>query len=252
MKNLAWLLVLLALIVAGAWALANFAFAQTKVHSDTVFGTVREVVVKADRGDVDIVPAAKVIEVRETRRWVISQPELEQTRRNGVLTLESTCGPERLVVKCEADLRIAVPRGVRITVDAGSGDIDLRNTDVRSVHAESDSGDIELDLRGRQTLVFASSDSGDIDLIARSVRAVDAQTDSGDVTADVGGLPRRVVARSNSGDVAVAVPRGTYRIRAVAQSGDARVSGLGRNNRALQSVHARTDDGDVTVRARAR
>src|SRR5687768_4600891 len=99
MRNLAWLLVLLALIVAGAWALANFAFAQTKVHSDTVFGTVREVVVKAGRGDVDIVPAAKVIEVRETRHWVISQPELEQTRRNGVLTLESTCGPERLVVK---------------------------------------------------------------------------------------------------------------------------------------------------------
>lgn len=252
MKNLAWVLVLLALIVAGVWALANFVFAQTKVHSDTVFGTVREVVVKTDRGDVDIVPASRLIEVRETRHWVISQPELEQTRRNGVLTLESTCSPERLVVRCYADLRIAVPSGVRVTVDAGSGDVDLRNSDARSVHAESDSGDIEMDLRGRQTLVFASSDSGDIDLIARSVRAVDAQTDSGDVTADVGGLPRRVVARSNSGDVTVAVPRGSYRIRAIAQSGDARVSGLGRNDRSLQSVHARTDDGDVTVRARGR
>ena len=222
MKNLAWVLVLLLLIVAAVWALANFAFAQTKVETDTVFGTVREIVVKADRGDVDLVSASKLIQVRETRHWVVSQPDLEQTRRNGVLTLESTCSPERVVIKCYSDLRIAVPPGVRVTVDAGSGDVDLRGTRPRSVHVESNSGDIEMDLGGRQTLVFASSDSGSLDLVARSVRAVDAQTDSGDVTTDVGGLPRRVVARSNSGDVEVAVPRGSYRIRAIAESGDAR------------------------------
>src|SRR5918998_2800246 len=103
MRTLGWLLVLLLLIVAAAWALGNFAFAQTKVRIDTVFGTVREVVVKADRGDVDIVPASKRIEVRETRHWVISQPDLEQTRRNGVLTLESTCSAERVVIKCYSD-----------------------------------------------------------------------------------------------------------------------------------------------------
>ena len=101
--------------------------------------------------------------------------------------------------------------------------------------------------------MFASSDSGDIDLVTSSVRAVDAQTDSGDVTADVRGLPRRVVARSNSGDVDVTMPRGTYRIRAISDSGDADVRGLRRNNRGpLQSVHARTDSGDVAVRARPR
>ena len=252
MKSLAWVLVLLLLIVAGVWALANFGFVQTKVDTATVFGTVREVVVKSDRGDVDVVPASRFIQLRETRHWVVSQPKLEQTRRNGVLTIESTCDAQRLVVKCYSDLRVAVPPGVRVTVDADSGDVDLRGTRPRSVHVESDSGDIEMDLAGRQTLVFARGDSGDVDLIARSVRAVDAQTDSGDVTTDVGGLPRRIVARSNSGDVAVVVPSGSYRIRASASSGDARVRGLGRNARALQSIHARTDDGDVSVSARAR
>ena len=91
MKNLAWVLVLLLLVVAAVWALANFAFAQTKVETATVFGTVREVVVKADRGDVDVVPAPSSSRLRETRHWVVSQPELEQTRRNGVLTIQSTC-----------------------------------------------------------------------------------------------------------------------------------------------------------------
>lgn len=252
MKSLAWVLVLLLAVAAGVWAVANFALARSETASDTVYGVVREIVVEADRGDVDVVPSAQLIHIRETRHWVVSEPRLEQTRRDGVLQIKSSCTAERIVLTCHADLRIGVPRGVKVTVDAGSGDVDLRGADVRGVHVESGSGDIEMDLDGRQTLVFASSDSGDVDLVARSVRAVDAQTDSGHVMADVGGLPRRVVARSNTGDVAVAVPRGAYRIRAVAESGDARVSGLGRNDRSLQSIHARTDDGDVTVRARAR
>ncbi|HEV2059239.1 MAG TPA: DUF4097 family beta strand repeat-containing protein [Solirubrobacteraceae bacterium] len=250
MKSLGWVLVLLLAIVVGVWAAANFAFAQTNVQSDKVYGTVRAIVVHSERGDVDLVPARRFIEVRETRHWVVSQPKLEQTRKNGVLTIKSSCTAERIVLKCHSDLRVAVPSGVKITVQTDSGDVDLRGTDVRHVRAETDSGDIEMDLSGRQQLVVVSSDSGDLDLVARSVRSVDAQTGSGDVTVDVGGVPRRIVARSNEGDVEVAVPRGSYRIRAVAGSGDARVSGLRRNERSLQSVHARTHGGDVTVRAR--
>jgi len=251
MKILALVLVIVLIVVAGVWAAATFAFVQTKVERDTVYGTVREIVVRSDSGDIDLVPASKLIRVRETRHWVVTQPALEQTRRNGVLTLDSTCGPERIVLKCAADLRIAVPPGVRVTVEADAGDVDLRGTAVRSVHAETDSGDIEMDLAGRQTLVFASSDAGDIDLVTRSVRAVDAQADSGDVTTDVRGLPRRVVARSNSGDVDVTMPRGSYRVRAISDSGDAKVSGgVQRNNLSLQSIDARTDSGDVAVRAR--
>ena len=250
MKNLALVLVLVLIVIAGAWAAANFAFDQTKVETDTVYGTVKEIVVKSDSGDIDLIPAFKLIQVRETRHWVVSQPELKQTRKNGELTLESTCSPERIVVKCAADLRIAVPPGVGVTVEAEAGDVDLRGTAVHSVHVETDSGDIEMDLAGRQRLVFASTDSGEIDLVTRSVRAVDAQTDSGDLTADVRGLPRRVVARSNSGDVDLTMPGGSYRVRAISDSGDADVRGLQRNNRSLQSIHARADSGDVSVRAR--
>lgn len=98
---------------------------------------------------------------------------------------------------------------------------------------------------------WRTASGGDIDLVTRSVRVVDAQADSGDVTADVRGLPRRVVARSNSGDVDVTMLRGSYRVRAISDSGDAKFSGgVHRNNRSLQSIHARTDSGDVAVRAR--
>lgn len=250
MKNLALVLVVVLIVIGGVWAAATFGFDQTEVHSDTVYGTVRAIVVESTSGDVDLVPARRLIEVRETRHWVVSEPKLEQTRKNGVLTLKSTCTAERVVLPCSSDLRVAVPSGVKVTVKADDGDVDLRGTDVSRVHVDSDSGDVEMDLAGRQSLVFASSGSGDIDIVGRSVRAVDAQADAGDVSVDTGGLPRRIVAGSNSGDVEVVVPRGSYRIRAISDSGEATVSGLTRNGRSLQSIHARTDSGDVSVHAR--
>lgn len=252
MRNLLLVLFTLIVVAAGVWAVANFAFEQKKVQTDTVYGTVRAVVVKTDAGDVDVVPARRLLGVRETQHWVISRPKLVQTRKNGVLTIKSTCPTkvEADLLKCFSDVRVAVPAGMKVTVKTDSGDVDVRGPSVRSAHVESHSGDVELDLTGRQGLVYADSDSGDVDVVARSARAVDAQTNSGDVTVDVGGLPRRVVAGSDSGDVEVAVPRGSYRIKAVADSGKARVSGLQRNGRSLQSVHARTDSGDVVVHAR--
>ena len=252
MKNLLLMVVLVLVLIAGAWAAANFGFAQTKVQTETVRGTVRQIVIKSERGGVDLVPARRRIEVRETRHWVVSEPELKRTRKNGVLTLESTCSAEAAVVKCYLDLRVAVPAGVHVMVETGSGDIDVRGVNIRRVHGLSDSGDIEMDLAGLQERVVAGSVSGDIDIVARSAQTVDAQTDAGDVTVDVGSAPRpsRVVAGSNSGDVEVAVPRGSYRIRARSDSGDADVSGLRRNRRALRSVHARSDSGDVAVHAR--
>jgi DUF4097 and DUF4098 domain-containing protein YvlB len=250
MKNLVLVLVLVLVVIGGVWAAANFGFDQTEVKTDTVYGKVREVVVKSTSGDVDLVPSSKLIEIRESRHWVASQPDLEQTRKNGVLTIKADCTAERVVLKCYSDLRISVPSGVKVTVEAGSGDVDLRGTTARGVHVESASGDIEMDLAGRQRLVFASAEAGDIDIVARSARAVDAQSDAGDVTADIGGLPRRIVTGSDSGDIEVTVPRGSYRVRAVSDSGDAKVSGLTRNGRSLQSIQARTDSGDVRVHAR--
>jgi len=205
------MLVLLVLVIVGVWAAANFGFEQTRAQTDTVYGAVRQIVVESERGDVDLVPARRRIEVRQTRHWVLSRPKLEQTRKNGVLTLKSTCPAEAVVLKCYSDLRVAVPAGLYVMIQADSGDVDVRGPNLREVHAETDAGDIELDLRGLQEHVVAGSDSGDVE---------------------------------------VAVPRGAYRIRARSGSGDADVSGLRRNGRSLQSVHARTDSGDVSVRAR--
>lgn len=215
-----------------------------KTH--TVAQPFREIVVRSSRGDVDLVTAGKQIEVRETQHYVFEKPTWHQAVKNGVLTLDTDCDVN--VFECYADLRVMVPAGIEVTVEADSGDVDAHGIDVRNAHVQSDSGDLRLELPGRRSLVWAHTDSGDVDAVAVAARAIDAQTDSGDVTVDAGRGARRIVARTDSGDVTVSVPRGDYAVDAGTDSGDVTIDGITRNDRAQKSIQARTDSGDITLR----
>jgi DUF4097 and DUF4098 domain-containing protein YvlB len=119
------------------------------------------------------------------------------------------------------------------------------------VHARSDSGNVLLVLIGRQRLVWAHAGSGRVDVIAANARAVDAQSGSGDVAVDVfRRAPRRVRAHSDSGSVQVLALKGDYAINANTDSGKVKIDGLIRNARAANSIDARSDSGDIALRAR--
>lgn len=247
MRTLLVLVALVVVVAIGGLAVINLAFDRTDVNTHAVAGDVRAIVVRSERGDVELVPARRGAVVRETQHFLIRKPVLERSMRDGVLTVETRC--TTYVIACYADLRIGVPAGVAVTVDADAGDVDARRVGVRALHAASDSGDLRLRLAGRQRLVWAHTDSGDVDAVAADARAVDAQSRSGDVVVAAGGAPRRIVARTDSGDVTVAVPRGDYAVDARADSGTVDVEGeISRNDRAERSIEARTDSGDVTLR----
>ncbi len=268
MKLLLLVLVALCVLVAGGLAIVNFALDKESVETHTIAGDVREIVVRADSGDVDLVPAGSRVVVRETRHYVFEQPKLEQSLEGGVLMLDTHC--DGFALHCSTDLRIAVPAGVKVSVAADSGDIDARRVALADPHLEADSGDVSLGLTGRQGRVFARADSGDVDVVAPGARAIDAQADSGDVhvvaagaraidaradSGDVeieaGGTPRRIVAETDSGDVEVTAPAGSYAVQTETDSGDVDVdAGIGRNDRAPQSISAKADSGDVSLRAR--
>jgi hypothetical protein len=57
-----------------------------------------------------------------------------------------------------------------VTVEADSGDIAAEGIDVREAHVRSDSGDIGLDLAGRQSVVWAHTDSGDVETTVAAAR----------------------------------------------------------------------------------
>ena len=248
-KRVLKVLVVLVVLVGGAVALGTYVLDSSAGTGSSYGQPIREIVVKSGSGDIDLVPASKRVAVRSDGHYVLKRPSYDESVENGVLTIETDCA--RQVLKCYTDLRIAVPRGVTVTIDA-EDDVFAPQVALRAAHIESDSGDVQLALIGRQGLVWAHSDSGVAEVIAADARAVDAQSDSGDVAVDVfRRAPRRVVARSDSGTVQVLARRGAYAIDAKTDSGDLKVVGLTRNDRARRSIEASSDSGDVTLRARS-
>jgi len=228
---------------------ANLVLDGMLVSTQTIAEPVHAIVVKSGAGDVNLIPTGGRIEVRQTQHYVLEKPNVTLRVRDGVLTLDSDCSA--IVLKCSADVRVTVPRGIDVTVEADAGDIDAREVNARSVHMQSDSGDVRLGLVGRQRLVWAHADSGRVEVIAANARAVDAQTDSGDVAVDVfRRAPRRVVVRSGSGFVQVLALNGDYAIKTRTDSGEVKIDGLSRNDRAPNSIEARSDSGDIALRAR--
>jgi hypothetical protein len=245
MKKLLLAVVVLLAVVAGALAVVSVAFDRTTVKRHAIKGPVSAIVVKSGAGDVDLVPAGARLEVRETQHYVLTKPKFEQAVAGGVLTIKSDCNTTFL--RCYADLRVTVPPGATVTVEADSGDVDATGIGPRSARLHSGSGDVRLRLVGRQLLASAQTDSGDVDVVTAAALTIDAQSDSGDVTVDAGGSPRRTAARSDSGDVTVTVPPGAYAVDAKTNSGDVKVDGITIDKRAPSAIQARTDSGDVTV-----
>ena len=207
MKKALLLVVLLVILLPAGLVLADIAFENTKVTTHTFPGPIDEIVVRSGGGDVELVPArGRGVEVRETRHYVLKEPTLERDVDNGVLTLEVHCRAS--FVTCFSDLRMSVPAGTKLTLDTGSGDLEARGIDVHEARVQSDSGDMRLELAGRQRLVRAHADSGDVRIV---------------------------------------VPSGEYAIATQTDSGDVNVDGISRNERAARSIEARTDSGDVTL-----
>jgi len=236
-------------VVPATLALLGVVLGHEKITTHPVDGTVRAIVVNSDSGDVRFIRAGTQVQVRETQHYVLKKPKLEQDLTDGVLTLETTdCGV--YFFNCSTDLRVTVPAGVRINVQADSGDVHVDGIDVADVRTESDSGDLHLDLVGRQARVWAHTDSGDVHVDSDDARAIDAETDSGDVHVEARGRPRRIVADTDSGDVHVRAPAGEYAVDTKTDSGDVEIDrAIIRTDRASRSIRAHTDSGDVTLDA---
>ena len=239
-------LVLLVILGATAIVLADVGFRKTTTVRHSFKEPIRTIVVSADSGDIELVPApGRAVRVRETRRHTFKTPTFRSDVEDGVLTIDASC--DAAFITCRTDLRLTVPTGVAVGAESESGDVDARGIQARRARLESDSGDIRAELLGPQRLVRAHSDSGDVDVRTREARVIDAQTKSGDVVVAANGTPRRIVAITDSGDVRVVVPAGQYRVDAEANSGDVKLKGISRNDRAARSIEAHSDSGDVRL-----
>jgi hypothetical protein len=218
------------LVLSGSVFGLSELFHRSVRERTTIADPVTRIVVNADVGNVDI-RAGLTGDVVVSRHdsWLLNKPEVRQTYADGTLTISTKCGGLTSVLRCRSDLMIDAPPEVDVVVRGDAGDVDLRG------------------LSGRADI---QTSSGDIRTHRLNPVTVRAQTNAGDVSLDLFGEPTRTEARSDAGDVRVVVPYGPYRVDAAAGGGNVKVEGVIRDDLAPQAINALTDAGDITVRAR--
>jgi hypothetical protein len=199
-------------LLLGGGLVANEVLGRDDVQEVAVDGSVQRVVVRADGGNVEVVPSADGrTHIRAERHYLFGRPTIEPKLVGGTLTVDPSCGGPALLNICSVDLRIEIGPGVAVDARSDAGDVQVRGIDGRG--------------------------------------GVKAASDAGDVTVELTTAPARLDASSDAGDVTVRVPRSTYAVDAGTDAGDTHVEGLVQDDLASSTIRAQSDAGDVTVEA---
>ena len=200
----------------------------------------------AQTGVLDVSVRTGAIHVRGTDRAIAElradgvNYELKTSSVGVTLTSPSRGGRSNNRRGRDDDPRIEllVPRGMRLIISAGSGDVDVQEiTGDVEVHAVS--GDISLRAIGGRAIVETLS--GEIE-ITDGVGDLRATTVSGDITAR--GVRGSAEVHTTSGTVDLGMPRaGSVKVESI--SGDILFDGMPTDDASFQLA---THSGDITLR----
>jgi hypothetical protein len=257
------------LLTTGAcgWDLAREQFVDTAA----VGQHITSVRLHNDSGDVTI-RAGQQTTVRREVHYDSDRPSTTHRVDGDVLVIDA-CP----VGNCWISYEITVPAGTRVdgaidsgsatldgvgavNLESGSGDVTIRGVSGR-VNLDAGSGSVKVVDVGDAVAVEAGSGSVTVDnaRAAVTVRAssadvqahgvagpADIENASGDVSVQLS-TPNDVRAHTQSGGVSVAVPRDTYRVTAVTDSGGVD-SGVTDDPAGAHRLDLRTDSGDIAAR----
>ena len=133
----------LAVLGGGIYAAAQ-ALEKTETNRDTIAQAVDHVVIKADAGDIEVVPGGRSVEVERTDSYVIDSPDASRTLEDSVLTIEAECDGLASPF-CSTDYRVEVPKGVTVDVRTYVGDVEIDGIAAQRVEARAYVGDVHVD-----------------------------------------------------------------------------------------------------------
>jgi hypothetical protein len=90
--------------------------------------TIHEVVVRTDSGHIELVSGAD-LEYDLDAKYLLGHPKLKYGDSGGVFTVDARCDG---ALRCDLAVRVTVPRGAKLIVETGSGDLDTSGLTARA------------------------------------------------------------------------------------------------------------------------
>ncbi|MFG1696421.1 DUF4097 family beta strand repeat-containing protein [Nonomuraea sp. NPDC049309] len=198
-------------------------------HEDTVSYEVTDKVTAlrlvSNAGDAVITETGgDAVRVVETLHWRGGDKPRPEHRVDGQ-ELFLTYGCPSQWGTCGVDYKIEVPKGLRMTLESGSGNITLR------------------DLTGEITL---STGSGDVDAAGLAGKKLSGEVGSGNIELKFSAVPQDLRLKAGSGDIDVRVPDQPYAIDSRIGSGDVTI-GVKQDTTAPNKISVTAGSGDITV-----
>jgi hypothetical protein len=238
--------VLMVVLVCGTGAsgLVSEVMTSTVERTNAFTPATPRLVVDAD-GDVTLGPSPDGrVHVRTVVRHGLGQPEIVQESTPVGVRLDAGCR-EFLAVRCDVRHEVEVPAAFEVVIDGLDGDV-VANRLSGPLTVDRVTGDITaVDLTGPLDL---RSRTGEIRGELLHTEVVRADSDTGDIRLELVTPPRSVDVTTDNGEVDLAVPADTtYRVDASTRSGEERVL-VPLDSASARSLRVDGVTGDVTVR----
>ncbi|MFF4778572.1 DUF4097 domain-containing protein [Microtetraspora fusca] len=203
---------------------------------------VAGVVLVGGAGEIEVGEAdGSVVKVDETLRWSSGKPVTEHKVEGDALVMSYEC--PHAMDNCSVNYTIKVPKGMRVEVKAGSGDVHL-NALSGPTKVETGSGDVHLKALGGS--ITAKVGSGDLEGTGLTGAELKLEAGSGDATLQYATVPDKIDLSAGSGDAKITLPGGPYSVDVRTKTGDRTVS-VKTDPNSPHKVVIRTGSGDVTL-----
>ncbi len=229
---------------SGVFALLSEVMNHTVERTSTFTPATSRVQIDAD-GDVVVGPSSDgQVHVHTRVRYGLGEPDLVEESTPAGIRLDASC-TEFPAGPCDVRYAIEVPPSFEVAIDGADGDVTASRLS-GPLTIDRVTGDITvLDLTGRLDLRSAT---GEINGESLRTEVLRADSDTGDLRLELLVAPQSVDATTETGEITLAVPADTtYRVDAGSDSGDERVL-VPLDPASTRTLHASSDTGDVTVR----
>jgi hypothetical protein len=237
------------LVVFGTVGVVGSFFLRTREEVRTFTGTVSQIRVSQDVGDVRLTADAPDGTARVTANITDSFSEVTWSARlqGSTLFVEGRCDQKGVsFFGCDVDFTVSLPPGAAVQLESDTGDVSV-DGGFAAIEASTSTGDVKVsEITGPVKL---RTNTGDIRALALGGSVADLKTQTGDVRVEFATPPTIAVAQTNTGDVRVQVPRDAtqYQVSTNTDTGDVSVDVANVPTATDHRISAETDTGDIRV-----